>query len=262
MFSKIGTNMMHGLGGDARGLLVNDFAIARNSAQNAAAVTGRRREGDDVAASDLGMDAPPKKAWMAVADLITRDVRSGVFAPGMWLKQIDLENRYGYGRPDVRRALDYLAQKRLVQHAPNRGYHVFMPDGDQAANILELRVILETAAVDSIVAHATPAAIERIRDRARRFDDMILHGTILDQYEANLAFHRELLGLCPNPELLNLVTELRGRTSSALAGQWSTRARVEQSGREHHAMVEALAARDAPRLKEIITLHIRQPKRP
>ena len=93
-------------------------------------------------------------------------------------------------------------QKRLVQHVPNRGYHVFLPDGDRTAHILELRVILETAAVDSIVAQSTPATIERIRNLARRFDETILTGTILDQYEANLAFHRELLGLCPNPELL------------------------------------------------------------
>lgn len=209
---------------------------------------------------DTMMDAPLKKAWMDLADAIARDVRSGVFTPGMWLKQIDLEQRYGYGRSDVRRALDYLAQKRLVQHVPNRGYHVFLPDGDQTAHILELRVILEMAAVDSIVARATPAAIERIRDRARQFDEAILNGTILDQYEANLAFHRELLGLCSNPELLNLVTELRGRTSSALAGQWSTRARVEQSSREHHAMIEALSDRDVARLKKIVALHIRQPQ--
>ncbi|PVE25965.1 GntR family transcriptional regulator [Microvirga sp. KLBC 81] len=209
---------------------------------------------------DTIMDAPLKKPWMDLADAIARDVRSGVFAPGMWLKQIDLEQRYGYGRPDVRRALDYLAQKRLVQHVPNRGYHVFLPDGDQTAHILELRVILEMAAVDSIVARATPAAIERIRDRARQFDEAILNGTILDQYEANLAFHRELLGLCSNPELLSLVTELRGRTSSALAGQWSTRARVEQSSREHHAMIGALSDRDVARLKKIIALHIRQPQ--
>ena len=206
------------------------------------------------------MDAPLKKAWMTVADLIARDVRAGSFAPGTWLKQIDLEQRYGFGRPDIRRALDYLTQKRLVQHVPNRGYHVVLPDSDQTAHILELRVILETAAVDSIVANATSAAIARIDTLARTFDEMILHGTVLDQYEANLAFHRELLSLCSNPELFNLVTDLRSRTSSALAGQWSTRARVEQSSREHHAMIKALEARDAQQLKDIIALHIRQPK--
>ncbi|WP_315975064.1 GntR family transcriptional regulator [Microvirga yunnanensis] len=197
---------------------------------------------------------------MTVADLIARDVRAGTFAPGTWLKQIDLEHRYRFGRPDVRRALDYLAQKRLVQHVPNRGYHVVLPDSDQTAHILELRVILETAAVDSIVAHATPEAIRGIETLARKFDELILHGTVLEQYEANLAFHHELLSLCSNPELLTLVTDLRSRTSSALAGQWSTRARVEQSSREHHQMIKALDARDAQQLKDIITRHIRQPK--
>jgi DNA-binding GntR family transcriptional regulator len=196
---------------------------------------------------------------MEAADLIARDVRAGIFAPGMWLKQIDLETRYGFGRPDIRRALDHLAQKRLLQHVPNRGYHVFLPDGDQASHILEIRIILETAAVDSIVARATPEAIERIDHLARRFDELVLHGTILEQYEANLAFHRALLELCSNPELLNLVTELRSRTSSALAGQWSTRARVEQSSREHLAMVAALKSRDSGMLKDLIALHIRQP---
>jgi DNA-binding GntR family transcriptional regulator len=207
------------------------------------------------------MDAPLNKAWMTVADLIARDVRAGAFAPGTWLKQIDLEHRYRFGRSDIRRALDYLAQKRLVQHVPNRGYHVVLPDSDQTAHILELRVILETAAVDSIVTNATPDAIERINAVAHKFDEMILHGTVLEQYEANLAFHRELLSLCSNPELSNLVTDLRSRTSSALAGQWGTRARVEQSSREHHAMIRALAAGDAQQLKDTITLHIRQPKR-
>jgi DNA-binding GntR family transcriptional regulator len=192
------------------------------------------------------MDAPLNKAWMTVADLIARDVRAGAFAPGTWLKQIDLEHRYGIGRSDIRRA---------------RGYHVVLPDSDQTAHILELRVILETAAVDSIVTNATPDAIERINALAHKFDEMILHGTVLEQYEANLAFHRELLSLCSNPELSNLVTDLRSRTSSALAGQWSTRARVEQSSREHHAMISALAAGDAQQLKDTITLHIRQPKR-
>jgi DNA-binding GntR family transcriptional regulator len=206
------------------------------------------------------MDALLRKAWMTVADLIARDVRAGAFAPGTWLKQIDLEQRYGFGRSDIRRALDYLTQKRLVQHVPNRGYHVVLPDSAQTAHILELRVILETAAVDSIVANATPAAIERIDALARKFDEMILHGTVLDQYEANLAFHRELLTLCSNPELSTLVTDLRSRTSSALAGQWGTRARVEQSSREHHNMIKALRARDAQQLKDIVALHIRQPK--
>ncbi len=178
------------------------------------------------------------------AERIARDIQSGVLAPGLWLKQIDLEQRYGCTRLEIRRALDRLAQRRLVQHILNRGYHVYEPDGRQAAEVLEIRSILETAAADSIVANADAEAIERLAALARRFDEQILTGTILEQYETNLAFHGALLQLCTNRELATLATDLRGRMSSAPANQWRTRARIEQSAREHHAIVAALAARD------------------
>ncbi|WVT75377.1 hypothetical protein QM996_08930 [Sinorhizobium chiapasense] len=35
-------------------------------------------------------------------------------------------------------------------------------------------------------------------------------------------------------------------------------ARIEQSAREHHLMVDALEARDLPELKRLIEIHIRQ----
>ncbi|WP_331376157.1 GntR family transcriptional regulator [Sinorhizobium chiapasense] len=193
-----------------------------------------------------------------VTDLIVHDIQTGVLAAGAWLKQIDLERRYQCTRPEVRRALDRLAQRRLVEHVPNRGYHVFEPDGRQAAEVAEIRILLETGIADKIVANASAADVESLRDLASRFDRMILEGTPIELYEANLAFHHRLLALCGNQELVNLVTEIRQRTSSAPVAQWKTRARIEQSSREHHVMIDAVAAGDAAALKETIARHIRQ----
>ena len=203
--------------------------------------------------------AVPQSRSIEVAELIARDVQSGLLAPGMWLKQIDLEQRYRCSRGDVRLALDRLAQKRILQHVPNRGYHVYEQDGRQHEEVREIRVILETAMADVITARADGAAIERLDALARRFDQLVLTGTMLDLYEANLAFHRELLGLAGNRELLELVEDLRRRTSSAPVAQWRTRERIERSGREHHEMIAAIRDRDAERLRRVLTLHIRQP---
>ena len=193
-----------------------------------------------------------------VTDLILHDILAGVLAPGVWLKQIDLEQRYQSTRPEVRRALDRLVQRRLVEHVPNRGYHVYEPDGRQATEVSDIRVILETAVADKIVANASQLTTKKLRDLAHRFDDLIMNGTMIELYEANLAFHRELLALCGNSELVNLVTEIRQRTSSAPVSQWKTRARIEQSSREHHQMIDALAAKDIEELKRVTVLHIRQ----
>ncbi len=194
----------------------------------------------------------------ALVDIMARDIQAGVFAAGAWLKQIDLERRYGATRMDVRRALDQLALKRLVRHVPNRGYHVHALDDRQADEIRELRVVLESAAAPSMVRNATAADIAELRALARRFEELILTGTLLEQYEANIAFHVRLLRLCSNRELINMALELRGRGPSAPATQWKTRARIEQSGREHFMMVDALAARDADLLRSVIAAHIQQ----
>ena len=46
------------------------------------------------------------QSWQVVAERLARDVQAGLLPPGTWLKQIDLETRYGHGRSDIRRALD------------------------------------------------------------------------------------------------------------------------------------------------------------
>jgi DNA-binding GntR family transcriptional regulator len=142
---------------------------------------------------------------------------------------------------------------------PNRGYHVFEPDGRRAREVSDIRVILETAVADTIVSRASAESIARLRALARHFDEMTLTGTVLELYEANLAFHRDLLALSGNQELVDLVTEIRQRTSSAPVSQWRTRARIEQSGREHHMMIDAIENQAPADFKRLVELHIRQP---
>ncbi|MBB4277476.1 GntR family transcriptional regulator [Rhizobium mongolense] len=193
-----------------------------------------------------------------VTDLVLQDILAGVLLPGTWLKQIDLERRYKCTRPEVRRALDRLAQKRLVEHVPNRGYHVYEPDGRRAREVSEIRIILETAVAGTIVKNASADDLDTLRKLAVHFDRMVLDGTMLELYEANLAFHRQLLVLGGNQELVDLIAEIRQRTSSAPVAQWRTRARIEQSGREHHLMIDAIQHKDAEELKRLVRRHIIQ----
>lgn len=193
-----------------------------------------------------------------VTDLLLQDILTGTLPAGTWLKQIDLEQRYDCTRPEVRRALDRLTQRRLVQHIPNRGYQVYEVDERRAQEITDIRVILETSVADLMIAHVTPEAIGTLRALAHRFDEMSFHGSILEHYDANLAFHRALLQLAGNSELVDLVSEIRQRTASAPVSQWRTRARVEQSAREHHLMVDALEAGNLAELRRLIEIHIRQ----
>jgi len=193
-----------------------------------------------------------------IAERLTRDIQTGMFAPGAWLKQIDLEARYGATRIDVRRALEQLVVNRIVQHVPNRGYHVHASDPGRTAEQRAVRVILETAAAELMIQRVTPKDLADLTALADRFSDLVRDGTLLEQYEANISFHLRMLKLCPNQELARLVVEVRARCSSAPITQWKTHARIEQSARDHYGLIEALAAGDTARLRHLVAAHILQ----
>src|SRR5262249_16247142 len=142
---------------------------------------------------------------------IERDINIGALSPGAWLKQIDLERRYGATRLDVRQALDALVARRLVTHVPNRGYHVREFDQRQISDIYEVRAILESAAAEHVVAQVTDERLRALTRCAETFESATAHGTLLDQNEANIAFHHELLAMCPNRELVELIMDMRQR---------------------------------------------------
>ena len=195
---------------------------------------------------------------ISLADRLARDIQSGVFGTGAWLKQIDLQERYDAKRLEVRRALDHLTQRRVIQHVPNRGYHVHAADDAHQDHIRDIRVLLEVGAAADLMPNVTDAKVARMRALAERFASLLLHGTLLEQYEVNLEFHATLYDMCSNRELVALIHDMRGRGVAAPATQWTTRARIEKSVGEHFEIVAALEARDVARLQRIIGEHVRQ----
>ncbi|QKJ86907.1 GntR family transcriptional regulator [Paramixta manurensis] len=203
-----------------------------------------------------------KSVLVNVANSLAMDINTGEFKPGSWLKQVELAERYNCSRSEVRRALDQLVIERLVQHVPNRGYHVYSPNEQQRRNISAIRAILESASAADIVAHTDDASLQRLRHCAGQFEHCTQYGTLLEQYEANLAFHRALLAPCANQDMVELIFDLRSRVPSAALGQWNSHARVVKSSQEHFLMVEAISNKDTDALAKLINQHIIQEDNP
>ncbi|WP_158091182.1 GntR family transcriptional regulator [Thalassospira mesophila] len=191
-------------------------------------------------------------------DQIATDIQAGAYAPGSWLKQIELQQRYKTSRPMIRLALDRLAQKQLIRHELNRGYYVYEADGDEVRDLLDLRAMIECAAAARIIRHGTGPECELLQKMAQNFEDLIDTGSIVQQHEANQAFHHQLLSMSGNPQISATIDDLRHRIPSAPAGQWKTRQRVKQSSIEHFEMVTAVRNRDAKALEDAIRRHIMQ----
>lgn len=192
-----------------------------------------------------------------LANEIAQAIRLRMFRPGEWLRQIDLEERFQATRFDVRSALDELAVRKTIEHVPNRGYRVAEIDMETYKEIQATRIILEAAAAEGIAARIDASAIARLAAVAEQFSAVVLTGSRAEQSEINRAFHQLLYSFCGNAVLEEMIWGLRDRERGTPMTVWSSHESLLRSDREHHAMIEALKAHDAPRLADLIAEHIR-----
>src|SRR5262245_49180034 len=87
------------------------------------------------------------------------EIVSGRLQPNERLVEADLIRLLGAGRSAVRTALVRLEHEGLVQREPNRGAKVRFVDEQEAAEILESRMVLEGLAARQAAQNATPAHV-------------------------------------------------------------------------------------------------------
>lgn len=199
---------------------------------------------------------PRQKDRRALAGEIAQAIHRRAYRPGEWLRQIDLEETFKATRFDVRSALDELAIRKTIEHVPNRGYRVAEIDMATHRAIRQTRVILETAAAPGVVAGIDEATIARLAEQAAEFGRAVHSGTRQRQSEINSAFHHLMYACCGNPVLEETIWGLRDRSRGSALTVWSSHQSLLESDRDHHAMVEAIRARDAERLAGLIAHHI------
>jgi DNA-binding GntR family transcriptional regulator len=191
----------------------------------------------------------------ALAKLMERDISYGDLAAGSWLKQVDLEERYEATRTEVRQALDRLAEKGLVRHLARRGYRVEEFDPERLAQTMEIQGVLEAAAAAHVIHRLDEASLEAMYVQAERLRRGILEGTVEEQEEANLEFHRIMLAPCPNREMVNLLFELRARIPAAARRKRNSLGHLQRVSAHHFEMIRLIRERDLPGLQHVMIAH-------
>lgn len=199
---------------------------------------------------------------------VYRQLRSAIvngrFEAGERLLPADLAARYQVSPTVVREALMRLTEQRLAVATPNRGHHVAHMTLQDMHELVEVRVINETAALrlsiergDLAWEGAVLSALHQLnaRDPVRDRDGW---------FDSHRAFHHALLAACGNGRLLTNCDALLevgdlylrwSRTEIVATAPQSEaeRAVVRDVVGEHTAIAEATLARDA----DLATAHYR-----
>lgn len=221
--------------------------------------------------SDQGGRADAGFIARALADRI----RGGVHQPGDRLPpERDLAQQFGGARGTIRAALDRLESQGLITRRVGSGTFVTEAargHGDESEiadltspqELLEARRALEPQLMRLAVRKATPRDLalldEALTELEACGDDVARFGA------GDLLFHERLAAATHNKlmqALFRQVNRVRGHAHwREIQHQTLTRARIDDYHRQHRALLQAIAGRDAERAERLAAAHLDEAER-
>jgi DNA-binding GntR family transcriptional regulator len=159
----------------------------------------------DTFSTELRQKTPiPRQVAAFVHGLIV----TGELKPGERIIESRLAKRLGIGHPTVREALVALEHQGLVVRRANQGCVVTTLSHHEIRHILDVRVVLETYAIELAVGRTRPSDIEELLAVAGQMRAAGVASDIEAFYKCDLLFHETLWKLADNPFLFKSLTQL------------------------------------------------------
>lgn len=180
----------------------------------------------------------------------------GTFNPGERLVENALCQRLGVSRTSVREALRRLEAENLVVITPNVGPSVAAVDWNSAAQIYDVRALLEGRAAALCAKKATPETLASIRVALEAFEASVESDDAVARIKSTEAFYDAILLGCGNAELHSLVRGLIARISLLRATSMSRPGRAVHSAAELRRIYEEIITGDGKRAAAAATDHV------
>jgi DNA-binding GntR family transcriptional regulator len=189
-----------------------------------------------------------------VADYLRERIISGVFPRGSRLKQAEIAEQLRLSITPVREALKLLEAEGYISGDSYRGARVVPFDAGASAEILQLRLLLESQLVRAAIERITTEDIAELRVLADDFAKSFESGDRTTARGINYRFHRQLYDIAQLPQTLHFVQILWARYPFDLIN--SASGRGADAVREHEEILQAFASGDASAAMLAMRKHI------
>lgn len=189
-------------------------------------------------------DEADQAARPELAAQIRDAILGGEFAPHQRLIEADLSERFEAPRAAVRTALLTLAGEGLVERLPNRGARVRAITVDEAVEIVEVRMGLESLCARKAAERVDDDDIEGLRALRSDIEHAIAGGDLVRYSRLNQELDRRLRELSGHATASQLLERLRAQSARHQFRLAFHPGRAAQSAPEHIAIIDAVVARD------------------
>ena len=184
----------------------------------------------------------PRALYEEVAELLRQRIFARELAPGSWIDEMRLADEYGISRTPLREALKVLATEGLVTMKMRRGAYVTEVNDKDQRDVYHLLSLLESDAAGVVAAQASDAELADLNSIHQELVAAV--GSTDKFFVINERFHMRLLEIANNRWRNQMVADLRKVMKLNRHNSLLKSGRIEESLREHQALLEALLARD------------------
>ncbi|GAB4067667.1 GntR family transcriptional regulator [Ancylobacter sonchi] len=183
-------------------------------------------------------------------------ILQGELRPGEKVPEEQLSERFGVSRTPIREALKVLAAEGVLQILPHRGAIVARITEEQIEELFPIMASLERLAGLLACQNATDADIARVRALHERMLECYASGDEIEYLRHNRLIHEAFFTLAGNATLSAFYQQILTRIHACRFVVRKNREHWQAAVDEHTQMIEALEARDAPRLAALLETHV------
>ncbi|MEW1720179.1 GntR family transcriptional regulator [Streptomyces sp. NPDC093109] len=191
-----------------------------------------------------------------ILDALRDALVGGDLVPGEIYSAPALGERFGVSATPVREAMQQLALEGAVQVVPNRGFRVTERGAGELAELAEVRALIEVPVMLRLARTVTAEQWSALRPLARATGVAAAVGDRAAYADSDRAFHRAVLALAGNGQLVAIAEDLHRRSQWPLTGAPAPRqADLVADAAEHSALLDALIAQDLTAVQCLVREH-------
>lgn len=192
---------------------------------------------------------------------LKHDIMEGVYTPRQRLVETDIAPTLGVSRATLRQVLIRLQHEGLIEIQPNRGAQVRAFSIEEAAQILQVREVLEGLAAALAAEQATPAQLAELRHLVTEMENTLAAGDLLGHLPLAGRFHKIITEAAEHEFIEQFLNTLHAPLLRHQFRIILVPGRKDESLAEHRAILTALEQRDAVAAEQAMRRHMAQLRR-
>ena len=190
-----------------------------------------------------------------VFERLEAEILSGKYQRGEVVTELQLCAELGVSRTPVREALRRLSQEHLIEDSP-RGTVVLGVVRKDFEDMCAIRLRIEGLAVRGFIDNLSDDSLRQLRE-AVEFQEFYLNKSDPDHIKAmDSRFHELIYQNCGSAILCDTLSPLHKKVQKFRRLSIEQAGRAETSVREHRAIYEAIAAKDADLAERLMNEHV------